>query len=234
MNITANFKQKEQKEYSLVKLSNPENNDVIVEYNGQDYTLPTTLVVKTGDVVQLKAKDQKFGITHFMNWQGDIYSANSELAVKVDKDISLEINSGYAANINLAKGSEVTATDSMEAPPTWSKNNLTDGNISTGYTTNVIANVQNGNDISDHPIDITLNLKEQKNFNSISIDPRTDAVTADGKTPNFPTDFIIQTSTGWNKLYSMCCMYRMIPTLWENLKCMNLNPKMHNTFVYMC
>ncbi|WP_270739645.1 discoidin domain-containing protein, partial [Massilioclostridium coli] len=195
LNITANFKQKEQKEYSLIKLSNPENNDVIVEYNGQDYTLPTTLVVKTGDVVQLKAKDQKFGITHFMNWQGDIYSANSELAVKVDKDISLEINSGYAANINLAKGSEVTATDSMEAPPTWSKNNLTDGNISTGYTTNVIANVQNGNDISDHPIDITLNLKEQKNFNSISIYPRTDAVTADGKTPNFPTDFIIQTST---------------------------------------
>ena len=192
LTLNAGFSLKPVKEYSRIVLSNPDNADVKVEYDGRTYSLPASIVVKNGQKATLKAVDgENF---RFMNWEGDRFSANRTIDLSMEDDVNLSLNTAYASLTNVALGATVTTTDSMEAAPTWSRNNLTDGNVGSKYTTNIIKNVGENGDISDSPQDLTFDFGSAKSFDTVTIYPRTDASTADGKTPNFPKEFLVQVS----------------------------------------
>jgi len=192
--INASFTVKAQKQYSVVKIFNPDNSDVKVEYNGKQFTLPANLIVKNNDTISIKAVNTDNGKYKFINWDGDLFSGKQTISMKVTGDINLDVNTAYSALQNIAKGASVTASDSLQAGDTWRNENLTDGDINTGFTTNVLANVGVDGDISSNPHTITLNLGAAKDFDTITIYPRTNATTIDGLTPNFPKEFTIQVS----------------------------------------
>ena len=54
LTLNAGFSLKPVKEYSRIVLSNPDNADVKVEYDGRTYSLPASIVVKNGQKATLK------------------------------------------------------------------------------------------------------------------------------------------------------------------------------------
>lgn len=95
---------------------------------------------------------------------------------------------------DLALNAPVTATDVYTAPGSWEPRFVTDGALTTdkpplGYT----SLEHQDQDLTD-PITITLDLGEKKHFDQVLLYPRTDTLTDDGRTPNFPEDFTVQTS----------------------------------------
>jgi hypothetical protein len=192
--INATFTPKAQKQYSIVSILNSDKSDIKVEYNGKQYNLPATLIAKNNETISLKAINANNGQYSFINWDGDLFSGKQTISMKVTGDINLDVNAAYCALQNLAKGAIVSASDSMQSGNTWRKENLTDGDINTGFTTNQILNVGIDGDISSHPHTITLNLGAAKSFDTVTIYPRTNATTKDGLTPNFPKEFTIQVS----------------------------------------
>ncbi|RJQ68002.1 hypothetical protein D5S17_32360 [Pseudonocardiaceae bacterium YIM PH 21723] len=93
---------------------------------------------------------------------------------------------------NLAKGSKVRVSDGFTVPGTWAPEYLTDGRLTSdesqrGYSSNASA----GQDPAS-PLWIELDLGSSRRFDRVTLYPRTDTATADGRTPNFPENFEIQ------------------------------------------
>ncbi len=187
--IRVQFARQEVAPYSTVTLHNLPGSDVTVMYNGKRFTGDTgNLVVATGSQITLTAVDAEDGFYSFRCWSGDYYSADPEIAFTVDGDCSLYLNAAVMLQENFAQGASASASDSLESGSTWSVRNLTDGQIDTGFTTNVLSKNLTT------PFTITLDLGTVKTFDKITLYPRTDAVSVTGGSPNFPADFAIQVS----------------------------------------
>ncbi|MCO5997276.1 family 78 glycoside hydrolase catalytic domain [Actinoallomurus rhizosphaericola] len=94
---------------------------------------------------------------------------------------------------DLAEGATATASDVRSYPGKWEPEYLTDGSLSTeqapfGYTSNAYKSQDPGHDIW-----VQLDLGQTRHFDQVVLYPRTDTMTDDGKTPNFPVDFTVQT-----------------------------------------
>ncbi|URM94249.1 family 78 glycoside hydrolase catalytic domain [Actinomadura madurae] len=105
-----------------------------------------------------------------------------------------EIEALDAAGTNVAKGAAVTASEVREYPGKWMPEFVTDGSVTTqkapfGYTGPAYGSQDPG-----HHIWLQLDLGAAKDVSSVKLYPRTDTMTSDGKTPNFPVDYTIQTS----------------------------------------
>jgi alpha-L-rhamnosidase len=95
---------------------------------------------------------------------------------------------------NVAKGAAVTASEVREYPGKWMPEFVTDGSVTTqkapfGYTSPAYGAQDPG-----HHIWLQLDLGAAEDVSSVKLYPRTDVMTADGKTPNFPVDYTVQTS----------------------------------------
>ncbi|MFF0519822.1 family 78 glycoside hydrolase catalytic domain [Actinomadura nitritigenes] len=105
-----------------------------------------------------------------------------------------EIEALDPSGANVAKGAAVTASEVREYPGKWMPEFLTDGSLTTqkapfGYTSNAYKSQDPG-----HHIWLQLDLGAAKDVASVRLYPRTDVMTSDGKTPNFPIDYTVQTS----------------------------------------
>jgi alpha-L-rhamnosidase len=105
-----------------------------------------------------------------------------------------EIEALDPSGTNVAKGAVVTASEVREYPGKWMPEFLTDGSLTTqkapfGYTSNAYKSQDPG-----HHIWLQLDLGAAKDIASVKLYPRTDVMTSDGKTPNFPVDYTVQTS----------------------------------------
>ena len=93
---------------------------------------------------------------------------------------------------DLALHAPVTASDVYTAPGSWEPKFVTDGLLTTdqppyGYT----SLEHHGQDLTE-PIGITLDLGKVQHFDQVLLYPRTDTLTDDGRTPNFPEDFTVK------------------------------------------
>ncbi|HEY4280549.1 MAG TPA: family 78 glycoside hydrolase catalytic domain [Conexibacter sp.] len=96
---------------------------------------------------------------------------------------------------DLARGAKATASDPYLAPGAWSPSYLTDGKTSGdtapyGYT----SLEHHGQDVSADPVWVQLDLGAVKQFDRVTLYPRTDTLTADGSIANFPSDFAVETA----------------------------------------
>jgi alpha-L-rhamnosidase len=93
---------------------------------------------------------------------------------------------------DLALHAPVTASDVYTAPGSWEPRFVTDGLLTTdqapyGYT----SLEHQAQDLTD-PVWITLDLGKVQHFDQVLLYPRTDTLTDDGRTPNFPEDFTVK------------------------------------------
>ncbi|MFI1094110.1 family 78 glycoside hydrolase catalytic domain [Streptomyces sp. NPDC020917] len=97
--------------------------------------------------------------------------------------------------VNVALNGAVTATDVYSAPGTWEPAYVTDGKTSGDTAPVGFTSLQHDDpDVSASPILLTIDLGAPQSFDTVTLWPRTDIRTADGRTPNFPVDFTIQTA----------------------------------------
>ncbi|MFJ3811655.1 family 78 glycoside hydrolase catalytic domain [Streptomyces sp. NPDC090073] len=111
----------------------------------------------------------------------------------------LEARNG-ANGVNVAKGASVTASESIDNWG-WSTSNLTDGTLSTGNGTARGYSSQPHTEASlNEPITLTVDFGAVKEIDRVVLYPRTDAQTADGRSPNFPTALKVraaESTAGW-------------------------------------
>lgn len=105
-----------------------------------------------------------------------------------------EIEARLGAGPNLAAGAPVTASESFDVAGYWEPRFATDGVLTTekaplGYTSLEHA------DPAAH-VWIQLDLGAAKRVDRLVLYPRTDTLTADARTPNFPVDYRILTGDG--------------------------------------
>ncbi|MEV0404107.1 family 78 glycoside hydrolase catalytic domain [Actinoallomurus sp. NPDC050550] len=94
---------------------------------------------------------------------------------------------------DLAKGAAVTASEIGNYPGKWQPAYVTDGSLTSeqapyGYTSPSYKSQDPG-----HHIWLQLDLGQSRHFDQVVLYPRTDVMTDDEKTPNFPVDFTVQT-----------------------------------------
>ncbi|TDD87812.1 hypothetical protein E1293_07320 [Actinomadura darangshiensis] len=105
-----------------------------------------------------------------------------------------EIEALDPSGTNVAKGAKVTASEVREYPGKWMPEFVTDGSPTTqkapfGYTSPAYGTQDPG-----HHIWLQLDLGAARDIASVKLYPRTDLMTSEGKTPNFPVDYTLQTS----------------------------------------
>jgi alpha-L-rhamnosidase len=96
---------------------------------------------------------------------------------------------------DLAIGAGVTASESFTVGGYWEPRFVTDGSLTTeqaplGYT----SDERNSQDLGTSPIWLQVDLGATKHFDQVLLYPRTDTLTADGRTANFPENYRLSTS----------------------------------------
>ncbi|HZC69560.1 MAG TPA: family 78 glycoside hydrolase catalytic domain [Jatrophihabitans sp.] len=95
--------------------------------------------------------------------------------------------------VNLALHAPVTATDVYSAPGSWEPEYVTDGKTDGSTPPIGFTSLEHQYpDVSADPILVTIDLGSTGTFDRVALWPRTDTLTPDGKTANFPVDFTIQ------------------------------------------
>ncbi len=90
----------------------------------------------------------------------------------------------------LSAGQPVTAYRALEVSGVWEPQFLTDGDVTTdsdprGYSSEHTFDP----DVSTDPMWVEIDLGQKRTFDRVVLYPRTDTLTPDGRTPNFPRDF---------------------------------------------
>ncbi|WP_425840099.1 family 78 glycoside hydrolase catalytic domain [Streptomyces fractus] len=102
-------------------------------------------------------------------------------------------DSGSDPDVDLAQGATVTASESDTERKVWEPKLATDGltnsawNQAAGYSSAPHAD-------TDAHITLTLDLKDAKSFDQVTLYPRADVLTDDGRVPSFPVDYTIGTA----------------------------------------
>lgn len=145
---------------------------------------PVTVAVPAQDARYVRVDVTKLGLPIT---EGSSLLSRLQLAEIVVAD------SAHAGE-DLAKGATVTASEVRDYPGKWEPPYLTDGSLSTeqapfGYTSPAYSSQDPG-----HHIWLQLDLGQSRHFDQVVLYPRTDVMTGDAKTPNFPVDYTVQTS----------------------------------------
>ncbi|WP_033338575.1 family 78 glycoside hydrolase catalytic domain [Catenuloplanes japonicus] len=100
-------------------------------------------------------------------------------------------------SVNLVAGREkfVTASESETIRKEWEPALIADGLTTSNPQDASNAGYQSApHDTADAPVSLTIDLGAAKVFDEVVLYPRTDTLTADGRTPNFPVDYAIATA----------------------------------------
>ncbi|WP_339153907.1 family 78 glycoside hydrolase catalytic domain [Actinomadura luteofluorescens] len=99
-----------------------------------------------------------------------------------------------ASGPNLAAKAPVTASESYTVGGQWEPKAVTDGNLTSDAAPFGYTSLERKDQDLAAPIWIQIDLGREQRFDRIRLYPRTDETTDDGRTPNFPEDFTVQTS----------------------------------------
>lgn len=172
----------------------PEDADLKVSVNG----VPATFRGGKAEIVALEASALKLetedGLLYkFLNYSGDAAGDERVLNFTLSGDMSLMISTNKIFGDDLAVGARVTCSRTLEAAPTWSAGNLTDGKLTTGFTTDVLK-AEGG--VLAKPLVINVDLGRVVEFSAVALMPRTDTLSTSGGTPCFPMEFSVKVSRG--------------------------------------
>ncbi|MGI5227572.1 family 78 glycoside hydrolase catalytic domain [Actinoallomurus sp. CA-142502] len=106
----------------------------------------------------------------------------------------IAVTDASAPGTDLALGAPVTATDVYTAPGQWEPRFVTDGSLTTDKAPFGYTSLEHQDQDLTTPIDVTIDLGAARHFDRILLYPRTDTLTDDGRTPNFPENFTVQAS----------------------------------------
>ena len=167
-----------------------------------DYLAIEFLVPNDGSEVELTAVLQEGAPYKVTGWSGDATAEGETIKFTPAKDaVSLNIDIEPLYGENLAVDSTVTCSVGTEENPTsrWGKAFLTDGDINTRFSTTTLANVDEETMELAEPVTIDIDMGEAKNFDIISLFPRTDTLDLEDGVPNYPFAFeILVSSDGTN------------------------------------
>lgn len=112
----------------------------------------------------------------------------------------LQVRSSADPGTNLAsgRGKFVTVSETETLRKTWEPALVADDLLTSNPQESSASGWQSaahaGPDVSDSPIWITIDLGAQRTFDEVLLYPRTDTLTADGRTPGFPVDYAVRTA----------------------------------------
>ena len=181
-------------DYSTLSVYMPEESDMNVKVNGRKCMFAggrANVTLPTGTEVTIEVEDGLLG--SFLNFSGPVQSEERKVTFTVSGNTDLMVNTRLLYGDNIAKGAKATCSVSLESGSTWSVSNLTDGKLSTGFTTEVLGALDG---VLKKPVVINLDLGSVKEFSLISLAPRTDTVSIKGGNPCFPMEFTVKTSRG--------------------------------------
>lgn len=99
------------------------------------------------------------------------------------------------ADTDLALGAPVQASENYSVPGAWEPSYLTDGQLTSSHGTYGYTSFERRTqDLGSSSIWVQLDLGSIRHIDEVLLYPRTDLQTADGKTPNFPVDYTVQTA----------------------------------------
>jgi alpha-L-rhamnosidase len=105
----------------------------------------------------------------------------------------VEVIDSAKPETDLALHGAVTATDIYSAPGAWEPEYVTDGKTDGSTAPIGFTSLEHEDpDVSASPILVTIDLGSTQTFDTLRLWPRTDTLTADGRTANFPVDFTVQ------------------------------------------
>ncbi|MEV3923931.1 family 78 glycoside hydrolase catalytic domain [Actinomadura coerulea] len=99
-----------------------------------------------------------------------------------------------ASGPNLAAKAPVTASESYTVGGQWEPRAVTDGNLTSDSAPFGYTSLERKDQDLAAPIWVQIDLGGEQTFDRVLLYPRTDETTDDGRTPNFPEDFTVQTS----------------------------------------
>ncbi|MBO5076391.1 MAG: discoidin domain-containing protein [Clostridia bacterium] len=172
----------------------PEDADLKFTVNGK----PAMFRGGKAEVIALESSELKLeagdGLLYrFLNYSGDASGDERALTLTLNSDMSIMISTNKIFGDNLAVGARVTCSKTLESAPTWSAANLTDGKLTTGFTTNVL---KADGGVLAKPWVISIDLGRVVEFSAIALMPRTDTLSTSGGTPCFPMEFNVKVSRG--------------------------------------
>jgi alpha-L-rhamnosidase len=125
-------------------------------------------------------------------------------------EIEVRDSADPTVNLMAGRGKYVTASETQTIRKEWEPALLADGVLSgsaAGYQSAA-------HDSTEAAVQLTLDLGEQRSFDQILLYPRTDTLTPDGRTPNFPVDFTVQTATDAAYTVAATVTGQQPPTPW--------------------
>lgn len=185
---------------------------------GELQSAPTTLKVKAGEEITIKAvvlNDVDYG---FAQWTGDATGNDAELKIQAEANMKVAPEFEWIGYENLAEGKTVDANSSLDIAPSWNKTYLTDGVLNhlggnNGFTSDGYG--MESADISSNPFTAIIDLGEEKTFNRIHLYPRTDSFSPERKPFNFPEKFEILISTDGNEYTSVYSAEEAEAPVWK-------------------
>ncbi|WP_161557847.1 family 78 glycoside hydrolase catalytic domain [Micromonospora sicca] len=99
-----------------------------------------------------------------------------------------------AHGANLAQGAAISSSDPKTYPGKWEPRFATDGVLTTNQQPFGYSSAGYSGPVPTKPISMTVDLGQVRHLDRVLLYPRTDTVTDDGRTPNFPVDFAVATA----------------------------------------
>ena len=153
-------------------------------------------VPNDGSEVELTAVLQKDAPYKIKGWSGDEKSTTETLKfTPKGNTVNLKIEVERLSSTNVAEDATVKCSASTEEAPTsrWSAAFLTDTDMNNRFSTSVLTDADAGGALAT-PVTIDIDMKEAKDFNTLCLIPRCDAVDLEDGVPNFPMEFEILVS----------------------------------------
>ncbi|WP_433248797.1 family 78 glycoside hydrolase catalytic domain [Actinomadura nitritigenes] len=100
-----------------------------------------------------------------------------------------------ASGANVALHAPVTASESYTVAGQWEPKAITDGSLTSDAAPFGYTSMQYQDQDLASAIWVQIDLGEERRFDRVLLYPRTDVMTDDGRTANFPEDFTVQTSS---------------------------------------
>lgn len=160
-----------------------------VSLNGTLVSFPCIKVLEKGTEVTLSVSADVGGVVRFVSWTGGLYGTDRTVAITLNEDVTVNALFIRQQLQQVSEGAEASSDNEIGG---WNARNLFDGDLSSGYSTGILRADENGN-LTD-PVSVTVDFGKKTQFDAFALYPRTDTLTKEGQTPNFPMAFSIAIS----------------------------------------
>ncbi|MCR5793410.1 MAG: family 78 glycoside hydrolase catalytic domain [Lachnospiraceae bacterium] len=188
--------------FITIKNVNDEIENTVSVDGGAKQKLTTMVSVAEGESVTLKGEPLNSVDYHFKEWSGDVESKEATITVSPTKDMVLYLDNEKDDKENLALHCNVSSNCAWSVA-SWAPRNLVDGILRTtpesaGFTSQ---QAQSENVVNYW---IQLDLGEEKEFDRISLYPRSDDTDSRKQVCNFPKDFTITATNEAGEVVELC------------------------------